>query len=561
MANWENVPEGEWEDVTPDNSSGIVGYLLQKKREAMNIPSGIAEPIMQLGTGMIAKPISEIAGMAAAGREMISPQGGDPEAFRNYVQSGLTYQPRTVAGQSQYNPLNAVLSGLGNVIDYGTTKVGEATKALTGSDIAASGMKEASGQALGLLGMKKASVIAKSIPEKQAALNILKEQNFPTDSVINQGVKSGYKFTPDELSKFGAGHPIGSSLEDVSALHVYHLNREASALDAKASAKNYGITLQLVRDDLKLPNGQSLPKSTAISDATLDKFIGQHGKVYQAVSNIKEPIIYTDAYKAAIMNLEGDMAAAIKQYPNIMKTEGLSTLQSDLLSGKPSGAGTKYYGYEVEHGMPYNIETKASTNAAAAMQLIKKLRADASKVLSNTDIKPEALALAKLQKKAASAVEGLLEQHLQSTGKSALFKTFQNSRTQIAKAYELKNALEGTVLSTAKLARNGDGLTGNLKVIQDMQLQHPNLMIDPRSLSTTGGGLAANAAVGGVVALSGHPIAGAAIAGRPFLGMMTLSKPYQKAFSKTPSYKAGTMTPQALGMLSAPLPYLNQEQQ
>jgi hypothetical protein len=222
-----------------------------------------------------------------------------------------------------------------------------------------------------------------------------------------------------------------------------------------------------------------------------------------------------------------------------MKNDGVTQIQESLLNGN-------------------------STNAAAAIQLIRKLRDDANRVLSSNDPKPEAFALAKIQKKAANAVEDLLGEYLKDSGRDALFNAFQNSRTQIAKAYAVKNALDdGTVLSTAKLARNGEALTGNLKIIADMQKQHPNLMIDPRTISTKGGGLGSSAIVGAGVALSGFPKTGVAIAARPLVSPLLLSDTYQSLFSNTPSYVAKPSILQKTGgMLSPTIPYqVNQEQQ
>jgi len=516
-----------------------------------NIAGSVVEPIAKMVTGTIAKPVGEIAGIGAGVLDAIAGHavgGMNAQDVKDKVQSALTYQPKTTAGNSNYNPINAGMNLVGNVIGgaanlggniAGQVLPGDPNSPFSPAGIGKNAVKEAIPQGIGLLGAVKLPKFgAAKTAGEQAALDVLKGQNAGTDAVINQGKAAGFKFTPDELSKFGAGHPIGSAAEDIAALHVYHLNKEANALDAAASIKNYRNAVNLVRDDLKLPNGSSLPIKTAISEPVINQFIKQHGGSYDAVSAIKDPIPYTKTYQDAVNNLEGDLSAAKAQYPDLMKTDGVDQLQTALLNGD-------------------------STNAAAAIQLIRKLRDSANRVLSSNEPKPEAFALAKVQKKAANVVEDLLGNYLQTSGKNALFDAFQNSRTQIAKAYAIKNALDdGTVLSTTKLARNGDSLTGNLKIIADMKKQHPNLMLDPRTISTKGGGIGSSAVVGAGVALSGFPKTGAAIAARPLVTPLLLSDTYQNLFSNTPSYVAKpSLLPMTGGMLSPTIPWqVNQEQ-
>ena len=501
-----------------------------------NAVGAVAEPALNMASGMGAKVLGDIAGLGAIPLHAAGLIQTEPSQIKQNIQQGLTYDPKTTAGKftTEYNPIALVGKGIGmasNVVanriggfNDGTQAAGDTLKGATANFV-----REAIPQALSVYSTMKAQNAVKNTPKdlanKQSDLNVLKEQNAATDAVINTGKTKGYKFTPDELNKFDAGHPIGTAAEDVAALHVYHLNREANALDTHASLSNYGNTLKLVREDLQTPSGNPLPKATAISEPTLSTFIKQHGEVYQKIADIKDPIVYTTKYKDEIQNLQGDMADAIKQYPDLMKTDGLTTLQNSLTTGK-------------------------DTNAAASIQIIRKLRDDANRVLSSTEPKPEAFALAKLQKKAANAVEDLVGQHLKDTGKTSLFDAFQNSRVQIAKAYAVKNALDGTVLSSAKLARNGEALTGNLKVIQDMQLQHPNLMLDPRNITRSGGGKASGALIGSIIAGSGHPLAGGAVAARPWLSPIMMSKTYQNNFMGTPSYNLGQL--QVLGSQVVP---------
>ena len=553
--------------------TGLQKQAEQRKPLSFDMPTvGVTEPLLKMATGMVAKPVSEVMGLAATAKDYLTGNmEGDPEGFKKDIQNSLTYEPKTAIGQSPYHPVNALVNLIGAgmekiVPDAPTSEMGQ-----TETNIRRFA-REAIPQAINIglaAGIPKVQAKLKGRADaNQAKLDLAQSQNAATDSVMKAGHAAGYKFTPDELRKFGAGHPIGSAAEDVSAMHVYHLNREANALDAKASIQNYGNTIKLIRDDLKQPNGKQLPAGTAISNETLDTFIKQHGKVYAAVAKQKSPVVYTDKYTNAVKNIESDLSAAKAQYPDLNKNPDLQTIQESLLSGKPSGAGTKYIGYETEYGMPRNLVTPASTNAKALIQQIKVFRDKANRTLSRTDIPEEAFALAKVQKKAAGALEDLLIDHLKANGQAKLADTFLKSRTQIAKAYNVKNALDdGTVVNTTRLARNADSLTGNLKTIVDMRKQHPNLMLDPRTISTKGMGLGSSVAIGTALAASGHPVAGLAVASRPLLSPLMMSKAYQNKFGQVPTYQNGALTrnlptsaPYIQGATGASLPYLSEQE-
>lgn len=71
------------------------------------IVTGPAEALAQLASGAVAKPVSDVAGLAAMAKDAITGKPGDAEGFKNEVQRNLTYEPRTDAGRltSKYNPL------------------------------------------------------------------------------------------------------------------------------------------------------------------------------------------------------------------------------------------------------------------------------------------------------------------------------------------------------------------------------------------------------------------------------------------------------------------------
>lgn len=112
-----------------------VGYLTEQKKKGEEVLGAVAEPILQQATGMVAKPVSEIAGLAATGYEAAT--GGKTAenipAFKEAVQQQLTYEPKTMAGRSEYNPLNVIPMAIGKAISAVTpekAKVGSADTAI-----------------------------------------------------------------------------------------------------------------------------------------------------------------------------------------------------------------------------------------------------------------------------------------------------------------------------------------------------------------------------------------------------------------------------------------------
>ncbi len=73
----------------------------------------IAEPMAAMASGMVAKPVSDVAGLTSLGMEGARRAGlsfipeRNPLAVQRDVQNAFTYQPRTQAGQAvtEYNPL------------------------------------------------------------------------------------------------------------------------------------------------------------------------------------------------------------------------------------------------------------------------------------------------------------------------------------------------------------------------------------------------------------------------------------------------------------------------
>lgn len=185
-----------------------------------DIPRSIGETAMSLGSSVVAKPVADVAGLAAMLKEILSPTpgGGDPQGFREHVQQALTYEPRTGMAQN-------IVGGLGQAGKFANEAVvaplGKSMRGDSAADsprgMAANAAGEATMQGLGLLGIKGAAkagpairapgfindVTGRGLPEARTAAMDAARANL---SDASQG------FGKEQAARMGESH----TLEDVA---------------------------------------------------------------------------------------------------------------------------------------------------------------------------------------------------------------------------------------------------------------------------------------------------------------------------------------------------------
>lgn len=153
--------------TAPAAPSADDGPTLLQKLIRVPLPTiamGATEGIANLASGAVAGPVSDIAKLTAAGYNAATgtkpPVGAGPNAFKDFVQQALTYQPRSDAGKAvaQYNPL-ALIGRLFSSLGESTTNaiLPEEGQPLTPKRAAlAEGVGKLVSSAPGLLGVKGA---------------------------------------------------------------------------------------------------------------------------------------------------------------------------------------------------------------------------------------------------------------------------------------------------------------------------------------------------------------------------------------------------------------------
>jgi len=476
----------------------------------------IAEPILALGTGLISKPVSEVAGLAALGKDLITGnKEGDPEGFKRYVQEKLTYAPRTEAGSSEYNPLNAVPSLIGKAISGASNLVADPISGDSAGDslrgAAGNFVREAIPQALGFLGVKKLSSLKPELAAKQAKLDLLKAQEKPFRDVVEASRKENLVIPPSSVNPSA----INRAVESVGG-------KAATGYDA--SIKNQPTFNKLGRKAIGVTD--DVPLTDEVFNTVREK-AGAAYEDLKEVGQFSTDKVYADAIKKI-----GDQTKSQGNYATL-KNQGIDDLVADL--------------------------KKQNFDTSDTVALLKQLRNDANTNLGPAVTDPSKVALGRAQKQAAKALEGLVDRDLAAAEKAfpghgygEIANKFKEARETIAKSYTLQKATD-TVTGNVdprvlgRQLKAGKPLTGELKTLaqfgktfekasQNMQKAGSPVSATSPIISTllAGTGYGAFGAPG--IAASLLPLA------RPLARSSILSNVGQNFLTASPSYQIGGLS-------------------
>lgn len=495
--------------------------------------AGLGEAALNMGTGMIAKPVSDVMGMAATAKDVMTGNpNGDPAGFKRSVQEGMTYQPRTEYGRdiAQYNPLallGQAISGAGRGVNRFV-----APPETSGPMQAAFGnlAQEGIEQAPGLVGAKGGAKLASKIPEKQAALNAQKTLNAPLDTIRNTSQEAGLTTPPEGTSWLTAAPGM-------------------SKINRYISAKNQPEFNRLVADQFKLPEG------TALSPEILKSVRSEAGNAYKKVveSGYGKPVTEARAPKvseSAILDAQGKpMVNSIPQ-PPVTRTPGLPVTESFKaplkealidLETKLISAPETFGSLKPSARLIREYLKKDELDPRVAMDSLKQLRADAQTNFKSTNPAERAAGFTRME--IANGIENLFEENLQKTGQANLLAEFRDARKKIAQTYDVEKVLDAAgnvdAQKLATIAKKRP-LTENLRLVSDYAKTFPKGAKKP---------------VEGIQGLS------------PFDWMFAMAQPLHGAISavgraavpemaarglmqnKTPTYQANRMTPDMLRAL------------
>ena len=285
----EIAPEQPTASQRPKLNSGILP----------NIGFGVAmEPLAKMASGMIAKPLSEIAGVAAAAKDRITGNiEGDPTGFKNYVQESLTYQPRTVAGASNLNPINAMNNMIGTGLGWAGDKAAGMVEdpnreAYSARNVTANALREAVPQAIGIGMVKAAPTIAKKMGEYQVAKAIEKGATEQAYLARNAGMMQ----TAIDANKLGLVTPV----ENINPSFGNRFRSKALGNEVNiehAAKSNTARIPALVAEDI------GAPVNTAFADKAggkkaIERALAAHDAPYVRVAALPEIVVSDEAIRA-----------------------------------------------------------------------------------------------------------------------------------------------------------------------------------------------------------------------------------------------------------------------
>jgi hypothetical protein len=484
---WEKYGGGGDDTKKDDKSSDFETFT-------KNALGAIVEPALKAGSAMIAKPVSDVAGLAATGKELISPTkgGGDPAGFKRHVQEALTYEPKTAAGQSGLNPLNAIPDWIGKGIGWAGDKAGGlAEKGLTKAGVSpavagpiGAGVTEGVEQLPGFIGAKGGAKLAEGLPAKQAALDAAKKIDAPKEAIRAAAKDSEHPYiTPPEhgLQAAVAGLAGKTRVEKV----ISKRNSEAAT---NRFAKEVGIEegTPLTPENIKSRIQESYAGRKAMEEA------------------VGEDLRITPAFVKNMDDSLRDIVLQIKHNPE---------LNNDMVA--PAGI-IRGYLKKAEAG-------EGSMSTKQILTDVSKLREQAKTHFRAGD---NALGYSKIG--VANQLEQLFEDNLKATGKADLVDKFKADRVLQAKLHFIEDVVtpEGKVdlskvASRANSKRYKGALTGELKTAADFArtwkkaAQPLTGEADPR-FSVFDGMLAAGAATASIATMNPYLMAPAAaeLAGR-----------------------------------------------
>jgi hypothetical protein len=240
-----------------------------------------------------------------------------------------------------------------------------------------------------------------------------------------------------------------------------------------ASAKNAPIINEVSAKALGLPPG------TALSPEVLGDVRKGAGQAYEAIkgTGIVQP---GQAYDKALDAIAAPYVTAAKGFPGAKPSPILEMVES-LRSPE--------------------------FDASSAVEMVKKLREDATKAYTTGD-----KATGKAIQAASGALEDTLEAHLKQIGQPELLDQFRDARQLIAKTYSVEGALNKTTgtVDARKLAgqiQRGKPLTGELRDIGEFAGRFPTAAKTPESMGSLPQTSPLDWGVGGVASMAhGNPL-------------------------------------------------------
>ena len=418
----------------------------------------VVEPIMKMSSGIIAKPVSDVAGLGSLVARVFGIDGQDPLTVKKNVQKAWTYEPRTAAGKSEYNPLNFVPDVIGKGIGAVTDPTMKALRGDAAADsargMAANFVGEAVPQALGFVGVKNAPLIIKRTGEAVGgvASDVAKSSSFVKKAATEAASTSDWqRAAAIDAAKLARKNDIVMNPALVNPTAPNKLRMAATGgsdvFDTAASINNKNRWNNMVRDEL------GLPKNTPLNETTYKAQLSKAAAPYEKAAELGQLAPVADVVDA-IRKIE---------VPEIL-------IPGEQSAGKVARTSDQIIN-QIENGM----------TGAEALKTVKDLYREAKitrQAMNNgKDVGSVAIDAMRAKTALAKEMEKLLEANITDP---AWKKAFGESRKKMSQIYTLRDAtnLATHQINPNVLARELEGpnfLTGAAKEMGQIAANFPEI--------------------------------------------------------------------------------------
>jgi len=508
-------------DKTIDVVKGQVGNALAPLDYALN-----------MGSGMLAKTASDLAGLGAIGVDALGISDVDPAQVKQNVQEAMTYDTKTDVGDflatTMWNPINLVGKGIHATADYlGSFGEDEAGDSPLG--MLANAIREGVIHAPVFIGAKMHSQKLKDT--KQKALNRDKDRNILIDNARTEAQAVGLR-TPAET---GVKSQISGMTKTNKALSEFNTNKATDIIKKDIGIKpnepinpNIGGNLDIAKQNYyaiyaEVSRGLKGGKVVVNTFGKKDFITGKQSVSSKSYADMIAP---TKTFKDTLTGYLKEVESLFKHDPKLNKS------------------------YKEVIGLFKEQLSKKVFDPEIMMRNISNLRRDAKAVYKNPNSKPSDTKSASGRMAIATALEDLMESHLAAVGKPELMTAYKNARKQLAKIHVVETAMHPvtglislpTLVSLSDRASKGskikgDGFTGGVKLVTDFAKTFPKAAADVKG--ATGYLTMFDTAVAAASLIAGHPMVAATEVGVRLLAPRAAVGGLLQ--NKTPSYKASNM--------------------
>ncbi len=242
---------------------------------------------------------------------------------------------------------------------------------------------------------------------------------------VQDALEFDWRITPKEQ---GAGHINQIAAGAAGNAKIGKANTEHNAQRAT----------QAIKEDFGLEPGP-------LHDADLKPILAEAQGSREKIKAVDITIQSDKQMKRDVATIRGDFAKAAKEFPDLIKDDKIDQLvaslsqQTEFVPGKASTWGGPVSKRNSPATEPIPAEDMAHT-PGALMELSRNLRAKAADDLKS--IAPADRAIGLARRKAAQAVEGLLDRKLSEAGYADLVAEHAADRTKMAKVYDTLGALD-----------------------------------------------------------------------------------------------------------------------